>query len=82
MAGVVIYSGMGLTGLRGSLWWLVAGWALHPLWDMGLHYAGPGRSFAPILEYVIPCLSFGLVVAAYTAYKIARGVHPAIKAAT
>jgi len=63
---IFIYSTMGLLGLRGSALWLAAGWALHPLWDVVLHYAGPGHTFAPI-TYTIPCLSFDLVIAAYIA---------------
>jgi hypothetical protein len=64
LVGVAIFGGMALLGLRGSLWWLVGAWALHPLWDVGLHYFGPGRSFAPE-TYTIACLSFDLLVAAY-----------------
>ncbi|HEX8261013.1 MAG TPA: DUF6010 family protein [Rubrobacteraceae bacterium] len=63
---VIIFGAIALLGLRGSPWWLAAGWALHPLWDVVLHYVGPGHSFAPI-TYTIPCLSFDLLVAAYTA---------------
>ena len=63
---VIIFGVIALLGLRGSPWWLAAGWALHPLWDVVLHYVGPGHSFAPI-TYTIPCLSFDLLVAAYTA---------------
>ena len=63
---VIVFGTMALLGLRGSPWWLVAGWALHPLWDVVLHYLGPGHSFAPI-TYTIPCLSFDLLVAAYIA---------------
>src|SRR5215210_2083667 len=33
---VIVFGTMALLGLRGSSWWLVAGWALHPLWDVGL----------------------------------------------
>jgi hypothetical protein len=71
LAQVVIFGAMALLGLRGSPYWLAAGWALHPLWDVGLHYIGPGRSFAP-MTYAIACISFDLVVAAYIA--IAYGV--------
>lgn len=63
---VVIFGTMALLGLRGSPYWLAAGWALHPLWDVGLHYIGPGHSFAP-MTYAIACISFDLVVAAYIA---------------
>ena len=71
VVGVAVFGGMGLVGLFGSGWWIVAVWALHPLWDVGLHYLGPGRPFAPE-TYTIACLSFDLLVAAYVA--IAYGV--------
>jgi hypothetical protein len=72
VVGVAIFGGMALLGLRGSLWWLVAGWALHPLWDVGLHYLVPGRPFAPE-SYTIACLSFDVLVAAYIAISYAVG---------
>ena len=40
---VIIFGAIALLGLRGSPWWLAAGWALHPLWDVVLHYVGPGH---------------------------------------
>jgi hypothetical protein len=43
------------TGLR---------WGFAPVWDFGLHYVGPGASFAP-RPYVITFVSFDLVVAIY-----------------
>jgi hypothetical protein len=66
LAGVAVYGGMALGGRRGSLWWIAAGWALHPLWDVTLHYVGPGRVFAPAW-YTTLCLTWDLVVAAYVA---------------
>jgi hypothetical protein len=72
VVGVAIFGGMGLVGLFNSTWWIVAGWALHPLWDVGLHFVGPGRSFAPE-TYMIACLSFDLLVAAYVAIAYAVG---------
>jgi hypothetical protein len=68
-AGVAVYGAIAARGLRGSLWWLVAGWALHPVWDIALHYAGPGRAFAPDW-YTIPCLGWDLVVAGIVTYYI------------
>jgi uncharacterized protein DUF6010 len=73
LAGVAIFGGMALLGLRGSIWWIVAGWALHPLWDVGLHYLGPGRPFAPA-TYTIACLSFDLLVATYVAIAYGLGL--------
>ena len=73
VVGVAIFGGMGLVGLLfGSIWWIVAGWALHPLWDVGLHFLGPGRSFAPE-TYTMACLSFDVLVAAYIAIAYAVG---------
>lgn len=74
LAQCVIFGTMALMGLRGSPYWLAAGWALHPVWDFGLHYAGPGRSFAP-WTYAIACISFDLLVAAYVvlAYGLIGG---------
>ena len=66
LVGIAIYGSMGLRGIRGSAWWLAAGWALHPVWDILLHYIGPGHSFAPE-TYTIPCITFDLGVAAYIA---------------
>jgi hypothetical protein len=60
---VVAFGAFALLGLRGSPYWLAAGWALHPVWDIGVHYAGPG-TFAPT-TYTIACVSFDLVVAAF-----------------
>lgn len=71
IVGVAIYGTMGLLGIRRSPLWLAAGWVLHPVWDLALHYFGPGGSFAPE-AYTITCLSFDLVVAGYVvvAYKL------------
>jgi hypothetical protein len=44
---------------------------LHPVWDILLHYVGPGHTFAPE-TYTIPCITFDLGVAAYIA--VAYGI--------
>ena len=69
LAGVGVYGAVSWAGLRGSPWWIVAAWALHPVWDIVLHYVGPGRAFAPVW-YAVPCVSFDLVVAVYVAYRV------------
>ena len=68
---VVAFGVLGLYGWRGSPYWLALGYALHPLWDFGVHHLGPGRTFAP-LPYVIACISFDWVVALYIliAYRL------------
>ena len=68
---VVAFGLFGLYGWRGSPYWLALGYALHPLWDFGVHHLGPGRTFAP-LAYVIACISFDWVVALYIliAYRL------------
>src|SRR5215213_31279 len=45
---VIAFGVLGLVGWRGPAKWLALGYALHPIWDFGLHYLGPGRSFAPM----------------------------------
>lgn len=72
VVGLLIFGGMGVIGVRGSPWWLVVGWALHPLWDVGLHYFGSGNAFAPE-PYVIACVSWDWIVAAYVAFRSTRG---------
>ena len=70
-AGVVLFGAFAVLGLRRSWWWLAAGWALHPVWDIALHYFGPGDAFAPDW-YTVPCFSYDLAVAAYLAYRAWR----------
>jgi hypothetical protein len=47
LAQAVVFGAIALLGLRGSPYWIAAGWALHPFWDVVLHYMGPGHSFTP-----------------------------------
>src|SRR5262249_26005060 len=47
LAQMIAFGAIGLLGLRGSGWWLAAGWGLHPAWDIGLHFLEPRHSFAP-----------------------------------
>lgn len=74
LAGVGIYGYAAVRGLRGSAWWLVGGWALHPVWDVALHLAGPGRAFAPEW-YATSCLTYDLAVAAVAALAIVVRTH-------
>jgi hypothetical protein len=74
LLGVAIYGAVALRGVRHSTWWLVAGWALHPVWDVALHYAGPGRAFAPEW-YTVSCLTWDLATAAILAVAILVGTQ-------
>jgi hypothetical protein len=74
LVGVGIYGYAAVRGVRGSAWWLVAGWALHPIWDVALHWAGPGRVFAPAW-YTTSCLTWDLMVAGIAAIAILIGTH-------
>ena len=64
IAQVIVFGSLGLLGLRGSPYWIAAGWALHPFWDVVVHYIGPGSSFTP-WTYAIACISFDWLVALY-----------------
>ena len=71
---VVGFGTLALLGLRGSPYWLAVGWALHPFWDVVLHYVGPGHPFTP-WTYAIACVSFDWLVALYIviAYGLVGG---------
>lgn len=68
LLGVVIYGGLGALGIRRSRWYLVAGWMLHPVWDLALHFLGPGRWFTPD-SYSVACFSYDLLVALVIALR-------------
>jgi hypothetical protein len=70
---VVVFGTMALLGLRGSPYWLAAGWALHPLWDVLVHYIGPGEVFTP-WTYAIACVSFDWLVALYVVLAYGLGL--------
>ncbi len=66
--GIVAYSALAWFGVRYSSVWLAVGWALHTLWDVGLHLLGTGTAIAPTW-YVVGCISFDLLVAVYIAAR-------------
>ncbi|HET6975133.1 MAG TPA: DUF6010 family protein [Pyrinomonadaceae bacterium] len=66
LAGVPIYAVFAWLGVRRSGWFLAAGWALHPLWDAGLH--DYSTQFVPDW-YIAGCIGFDLLVAAYTGFR-------------
>ena len=64
IAGAVAYTLPALAGLRGKPHWIAIGWFLHPLWDIILHYMGPGHHIVPGW-YAWACVSFDVWVGAY-----------------
>jgi hypothetical protein len=76
----IAFGALGLYGWRGNAKWLALGYALHPFWDFGMHYVGPGRTFAP-WELAILCISFDWVVAAYILiyYRGASRLMPSLR---
>ena len=73
LAQVIVFGAIALLGLRDSPYWLAAGWALHPFWDVVLHYIGPGHSFTP-WTYAIACVSFDWLVALYIVIAYGLGL--------
>lgn len=57
------------------LWALAWGWALHPVWDIFLHYLGPGSYIVPAW-YSIACAVFDVVIAAYLFWRDYQQRHP------
>lgn len=66
LAGVPVYAVFAWLGLKKSGWFLAAGWALHPLWDAGLH--GASTPFVPHW-YIGGCIGFDLLVAGYIGFR-------------
>src|SRR5918998_1646044 len=73
LAQAIVFGAIGLLGLRGSPYWIAAGWALHPFWDVVLHYIGPGHAFTP-WTYAIACVSFDWLVAIYIVIAYGLGL--------
>ena len=77
MVGLAGYGLSALLGTYFSAWWLVLGWAAHPLWDVYFHLPNispaAGATYVPEW-YVWLCISFDLSVALYiTSAKITDG---------
>ena len=75
--GVLLYGGVAaIGGRRRARWMVAAGWARHPLWDLGVHLqtsvlmpargevVAVGLGLGAPEWYVWACLSFDLVVGA------------------
>ena len=67
LAGVAIFAVFAWLGLKKTGWLLAAGWALHPLWDAGLH--DYSTQFVPHW-YIGGCIGFDLLVAIYIAFRV------------
>ncbi len=63
---------MAWAGVRYSVWWLVAGWGTHILWDVGLHLIGDGGEFIASW-YPLLCMAFDLAAAIYILCLIKQG---------
>jgi hypothetical protein len=61
-AGVFLYGAAAWVGFRKSATLLALGWALHVMWDVGLHLQGAGAAYTPDW-YPWGCGSFDLIVA-------------------
>ena len=61
--GVVLYWWIAFLGMRGSSWWLVAGWSTRPVWNLALHHIGPSATAVPTW-FSIFCAGFDVMIAA------------------
>jgi uncharacterized protein DUF6010 len=69
--GAALFTAMAWAGIRYSVWWLVAGWATHVLWDFGLHLSGQNTDFISAW-YPLLCASFDSVVATYITFTMSQ----------
>lgn len=71
MTGVAIFGSFAALSFVGSLWFLVAGLALHPLWAIVFHYVGTGSAFTPA-PVALADAGFTGALAVYSAFLIWR----------
>jgi hypothetical protein len=75
LAGVILYGGAALRGLRrSSPTWLSAGWLLHPVWDVTHHLSTTAHASMPSW-YAAACLGFDVAVGAVIAIRTVRGAR-------
>ena len=67
--GILLYVPFYYLAVKYSPYFLVVGWLLHSMWDIALHYNGPGYHIAP-KWYAIACISFDVLVAIYLFIKL------------
>jgi hypothetical protein len=60
--GMLLYCTAAWVGYRRSVTLLALGWAMHVVWDVGLHVQGAGAAYTPGW-YPWGCISFDLIVA-------------------
>lgn len=72
MTGVAVFGSLAGMSIIGSPWWVVAGFALHPLYAIYFHYIGAGSQFAPA-PFVIANAAFDVAAALFVAYAALRG---------
>jgi len=72
MTGVAIFGTLAGLSIVGSPWFVVAGFALHPVWALYVHYFGAGSAFAPP-TFVLATVGFDIGAFLYVAYMALRG---------
>jgi hypothetical protein len=78
MTGFAIFGSFGLLGLVGSPWWLVVGFALHPLWHVQFHYLGTGSVFTPDW-FALGLSGFDAAAALYLLVAIIGGLDASLQ---
>jgi hypothetical protein len=72
MTGVAVFGTLAGMSIIGSPWWVVAGFALHPLYAIYFHYIGAASQFAPT-PFVVANAAFDVAMALFVAYAALRG---------
>lgn len=72
MTGVAVFGTLAGMSIIGSPWWVVVGFALHPLYAIYFHYIGAASQFAPA-PFVVANAAFDVAMALFVAYAALRG---------
>jgi hypothetical protein len=76
MTGVAVFGTLAGMSIVGSPWFVVAGFLLHPVWALYIHYTGAGSEFAPA-PFVIANAAFDVVAGLYVAFMAFRARNEA-----
>lgn len=80
MTGVAVFGSLAGLSIIGAPRYVTAGFALHPLWAVYIHYFGAGSAFAPA-PFVLANAGFDVTIALYVAYVAWRDRRAAKNAA-
>jgi hypothetical protein len=70
ITGAMFFGILAIVGWRFSPWWLVAGWFIHPVWDVLLH--GQFQLVEVPAGYPVVCLGYDIAIGLVLVFECSR----------